>query len=283
MVTLLGLVSLWIALLLAGCAVTHNTLAQDLAWERIEKCKGIANELSFDRVEPDGRIWYQYRGGGRALVDECLRKAAVEQAQRRVSPAVPSAVASGVAPTMGRAAATAGILMPTWKIGDEWAYRQESTAGAMTFVRVVDSIDKIDGVEHYVVISGTRRIYYRTADGAETLEKLGSQITDRFIPGWVLAAWPLTFGKTWETHFTQERPRDRMTWEVAWTCDVGAEESLSVPAGTFTTVPITCRNRRSGVLVYQQWYAPAVKNYVKEVWQQSDGPRLREMIAYRLR
>jgi hypothetical protein len=39
---------------------------------------------------------------------------------------------------------------------------------------------------------------------------------------------------------------------------------------------------RTGVTVYQHWYAPAVKQMAREVWQLSQGVRVRELIAYKL-
>jgi hypothetical protein len=268
-----------------GCATTQNTLAQDLAWERAEKCKRVAN-IQINRVEPDGRIWYQHTSGGGAAFDECLKQAAAEQARRRVAPAPPVAVASGSIPLLGSsggAAATAGVPMPIWKVGDEWAYRQESPDSAITFVWSVDDIEKIDGVEHYVVKSAQRRIYLRTADGALTLQKVSGAVTNRYTPGWAFIVWPLTTGKTWETNLTEERVEDRITEEIGHACEIGSEEKITVPAGTFSTIPITCRNQRTRALVYQEWYAPAVKHFVREVWWQKNGRRLRELIAYRLR
>jgi len=278
-------VSLCVAAL-AGCATNQNTLAQELAWERAEKCKGVGN-TQITRVEPDGKIWYQYSSGGSSTFNDCLRQAALEQAQRRVVPAPPAAVASAVTPTTGgsnrEAEAAAPILMPTWKVGDEWAYRNESPDSVSTFVWSVDGIEQVDGVEHYVVKSGTRKIYYRAADGALTLQKVSGAVTNRYTPGWLFIAWPVRSGKKWEDRFTEERFEARTTEDVIRACEVGAVETLTVPAGTFATIPITCRNQRNGALVYQQWYAPLVKHMVREVWQLSNGRRIRELIAYKLR
>src|SRR5205814_6007643 len=67
--------------LLLGCAATQDTLAQQLAWERVEKCKGIGASLQVSRVEPDGRIWWQTQGGNQGSTEfyNCLRDAAIEQ------------------------------------------------------------------------------------------------------------------------------------------------------------------------------------------------------------
>jgi len=274
-----------LVVLAAGCAATQNTLAQELAWERANKCNGVGN-MQVLRVEPDGKIWYQYGSGGATEFNECLKKAAIEQAQRRVAPAPPPAIASTarqVVGSSGGAAAIAGIPMPPWKVGDEWAYRQESPDSVLTFVWAVDGIEQINGVEHYVVASGTRRIYYRSADGALTLQKIAGTVSNRYTPGWVLIAWPLTSNKSWETRFTEERVQERVTEDIIRVCETEAEETITVPAGNFATIPITCRNQRTRALVHQWWYSPVVKNIVREVWWQPNGRRLRELIEYRLR
>ena len=41
--------------------------------------------------------------------------------------------------------------MPRWRVGDEWAYRQESPDSVTTFVWSVDDIEKVESVEHYVM------------------------------------------------------------------------------------------------------------------------------------
>ena len=272
--------------LLVGCVATQDTLAQQLAWERIEKCKGIGASLQVTRVEPDGRIWYQTQGGNQGATEfnNCLRAAAVEQGKRKATPAAPPAAAatSGMT-TASTGSAGAGIALPRWNVGDEWAYRQESPGGAGTFVWAVDGVDTIDGVEHYVVKAETRRIYYRVSDGAITLQKVSTNVANRYTPAWVPIAWPLTAGASWESRFTEEWPQDRRTEEIARACTAGPEEMITVPAGTFATIPIVCRNASTGTKVYEWWYSPLVKHIVREVVPVSGGERVRELIAYKLR
>src|SRR5262249_24089860 len=79
-------------------------------------------------------------------------------------------------------AASAAIPLPRWNVGDEWAYREETPAHVLTFVWSVDDIEIVDGVEHYVVKSGTRRIYYRSTDGALMLQKISGAVVNRYTP-----------------------------------------------------------------------------------------------------
>src|SRR5262245_38565100 len=51
--------ALGIIVVTAGaCTVAKNTSAQDLAWERWEKCK--QSGVNLRRIEPNGRIWVTY-------------------------------------------------------------------------------------------------------------------------------------------------------------------------------------------------------------------------------
>src|SRR5437867_10221916 len=47
-------------LLLGGCASARNTLAQDLAFERWEKCRDQAQGINLQRITADGQLWVIY-------------------------------------------------------------------------------------------------------------------------------------------------------------------------------------------------------------------------------
>jgi len=120
-------------LLLWGCASTGNTLAQDLAYERMKKCEHIGASMVFQRIDLDGTVWVQFRGGnlGQTEWQECMRKAAEEQAaQRHVAAPPPALAAVSVATPVAAAtqpspASSSPVLAPLWKRGDEWAFRYE--------------------------------------------------------------------------------------------------------------------------------------------------------------
>lgn len=60
----------------SGCAGTQNTLAQDVAWERWQKCKDVQTGVELKEIRPDGQIWILHRTGGELqAVRECLSKA----------------------------------------------------------------------------------------------------------------------------------------------------------------------------------------------------------------
>ena len=135
----------------------------------------------------------------------------------------------------------------------------------------------------YIIKTGTREIFYRASDLAASLEKVDGALVLRETPPRMHYSWPLTVGKTWEQGYTQERPvaRESFNRYGIWTVDV--EETLNVPAGTFRTLKITSRNKNDGKILYEMWYAPEVKQWVKIREVLSSGIRERELIDFKLK
>jgi hypothetical protein len=272
------------AVLLPGCATMQNTLAQDLAWERWEKCR--ISGVNVSRIEPTGRIWVTYPADdGRALREwqECDRKAAAEQGQRR-SPA--QATAAGASTDRGGHAAVAAdaTSAPTWKVGHEWAYRYDQPSGTGTFTWRVDRTEMLDNRPHWVIKTGTREIFYRHSDLAYSHETVEGQLVRRVTPAeWRFLAFPLVVGRSWEMKYEDSRPLDRQIENIERRCTVEAEEPLTVPAGAFQTLRVRCTNMRDGAWVMTLWYAPAVGHAIREESAVVGGRRLRELIAYKLR
>jgi len=270
------------AVLSVGCASSGNTLAQDLAYKRWEKCRDIPG-VQLKEIRPDGQIWIIWTANaGRKEWQDCDRRAAAELAQQGA--VAPSATASSVSPTrMTTSVLPEQLGVPAWRVGDEWAYRQEAPEGASTFIWSVDRTETIDGIAHFVVRSGTRETFYRVSDLAISLSTVSRDTVEQYRPAWQAITWPLTVGKAWEQRFTEERPRDRQALELTRSCRADAEESITVPAGTFPSVSVVCLNSRTGAVVYRRWYSPHVKNMVREIWQLTSGHRMRELIAFKLR
>jgi len=266
-------------LLLAGCASMGNTLAQDLAWQRVEKCQRIGAAVTVNRVEPNGTIWYEWRGGSQGVseFEACLKNAAAEQAKQQR--AVPTATA-----VISRVSADAvSAASPVWKPGYEWAYRYEGPTGNGTFVWSVDREEAIDGVPQYVVKTGTREIFYRKSDFALTRETVDGAVVYRSTPPRLHYVWPMNVGQTWDQTMLEERPAARQTLERIDTMTVEAEETVTVPAGTFKTLKVVCRNKKTGTTRYEAWYSLELKQVVKLRENLETGTRIRELIAFKLR
>lgn len=83
--------SLMLAMIVAGCAGTRNTSAQDLAWERWKVCDHFA-AIALERIDPDGRLVVAGYEHEAAPFTTCVREAAAAQASRGVSAGLTTAV-----------------------------------------------------------------------------------------------------------------------------------------------------------------------------------------------
>ena len=95
-------------------------------------------------------------------------------------------------------------------------------------------------------------------------------------------SWPLTPGKTWQQDSREERPVDGQTTNRNSVWAVDAEETVAVPAGTFRALKIVWRNRNTNAVLYEVWYVPAVKQWVKLREVLSNGVRKRELESFKL-
>jgi hypothetical protein len=178
---------------------------------------------------------------------------------------------------------TGGVFPPTWRPGYEWAYRWESPRGKGTFVWSVDRVENLGGADYYVVKAGQRReIYWRKSDYLLLMDKVDGSVELRQTPITPWTMWPLTPGRMWTMHYREERPSERQMEERTRGCKVEAEEDVTVPAGTFRTVKITCVDAPTGQLTYEVWYAPQVKHWVRERTHFNYGVRERELLNYRV-
>jgi hypothetical protein len=276
---LVGLSLTLVLALTAACATSGNTLAQDLAWERWNQCKHISG-ISLKEIKTDGTIWVYYNHGINAWQD-CDREAAKAQGARRVGSSQPSPASQAVA--VG--GATGPIPLPVWKIGSEWAYRYEIPSGTGTFVWTVDRIQELNGEPNYVLKSGSRNLFYRVSDLSASQETVNGEVV-RLItpPEWRFVAFPLSAGTSWEMKFQDAAPVDRTTTDIHRSCKAEGEETVTVPAGTFSTIRVVCKNLRNGERVLTVWYSRDVTHIVRgDDFVSTGGKRLRELLSYRLR
>jgi hypothetical protein len=272
---------------LSGCSLPQNTLAQDLAWERWRRCDTIPTVM-LKEIRADGQIRVTYTDPGRlAEWKACDRKARQELAVRGISGAQVAAGTGQRPATETRPSGTTGALpssiaAPLWRVGDEWAYRYHGAAGSGTYVWSVDREQSVDGIDCYVIKAGTREIFYRTADLASVQETVDGVSISKFSPPRLNYLWPLHVGKRWEHEAREDRARDRQTRDRAWTWTVDGEENVSVPAGSFQALKITMRNKRTGALIYELWWAPDARQWVKIREHLESGIRERELIALKL-
>jgi len=118
---------------------------------------------------------------------------------------------------------------------------------------------------HYVITAGTREIFYRVADFGFTKEALEGKIVRQISPStWRPVAFPLSVGLSWDMKYLETRPTEQQTENVERRCVAEGEEALTVPAGTFATIRIVCKNMRNNSWVTTVWYSPEVNHMVKD-------------------
>jgi predicted aspartyl protease len=205
----------------------------------------------------------------------------VEQSRPRGAPLRGAQTVDGRKPDA--AFSTALATPPLWKPGYEWSYRWHSPQGSGTFVWSVDREDVVDGIPVYVIKAGQRETFYRRSDLALYMERSQGVTETRWVPPVIRYSWPFTPGKTWEQTYTRERPLDRQTEVRTLECrSADREEQLTVPAGTFTSLRVTCRLMPAGSLSHEFWHSPEVRHWVRERTHFSYGVRERELTSYKV-
>jgi hypothetical protein len=285
-------------LLVVGCASFKNTPQQDATHARFAECRAETNSNArLQQVYPDGGFtWLK----GSDTYDNGMKDCMVRKGQKFAWVITPTGATgassdksmsiaqpprgSTNSPTPVTTGALSGpIALPVWHVGDEWQYAYKSPSDSGTYVWVVNRVETLDGVEHYVVKGGTRELFYRVSDLASSFERVDGVVVNRNTPPRLSYVWPLTVGKVWDQDFQNELPVDRQTTTRNSTWTVAAEETVTVPAGTFRTLKITWRNRNTSALLYEMWYAPDVKQWVKIREVLTNGVRDRELVSFKLK
>jgi len=84
--------------------------------------------------------------------------------------------------------------------------------------------------------------------------------------------------------YHEVRPVARQTEDIQRRCVAEAEETIAVPAGTFSTIRVTCKNARNDEWLSTFWYSSQVAQLVREeTTMTGGGKRIRELLTYRLR
>jgi hypothetical protein len=187
--------------------------------------------------------------------------------------------------------ASVPIIVPAWKPGDQWTFWSDSPRGSTTFVWSVDREEIVDGTEYYVITSGptrqdpAREFFYQKADLAWRLLKVNGTLESTAEPPQLRYVWPLTIGGTWEqtVTVTTERQGKISTDIIARACRVTGEETVTVAGGIYRTTKTVCRDKTTNEVVYEMWYSPEVKHWVKEWTKYPWGVMEREVMHVKLK
>ena len=78
-----------------------------------------------------------------------------------------------------------------------------------------------------------------------------------------LFSWPLAVGKEWRNTYAEENLKNKAKDAIDLSMVVGTIEEITVPAGTFQAARIDAYDSKSGHLLFERWYSPRAKFYVK--------------------
>jgi hypothetical protein len=260
------------AVVLAAACAPALTPQQAQTWDAFKACQAQGPSTILDRVEPNGRAHLFGREGEVFKVGTCIdeyRRKAGAPATVRVTPA-PSKPNAFVV-----------LAPPAWSTGDEWRFSgQGPGAPAGEYTLRVDREETLEGVTYYVLKSGKEESLYRKSDLAAAGERLDGALVYRSIPPRLLFVWPLAVGARWEQTHRSERPTESQVYDSTYTAAVEAEETVTVPAGTFRTLKVVARYEGQTV-VWEYWYAPEVRWWVRVVFRKGDGRYTHELLNFR--
>jgi len=131
-------------------------------------------------------------------------------------------------------------------VGDKREFASPTNPDAVTQVREVTAVAVVDGAKHYTqVLTGGQTSVLKAEKGVVYMAEQNGQKMD---PPYKVVAPDMKEGDTWEC-------KD----PTGMTRTVGKAEKITVPAGTFTAVPVTIRSvRPGGGSDVVSWYADGV-------------------------
>lgn len=155
------------------------------------------------------------------------------------------------------------IPKPNWTVGDQWVYAEKTSEGRKTVVREVVKEDVFGGIPSYVVKTDNQEDFHTK----ETLGLIASMEDSKLILRRDKAAqifsWPLAVGKEWRNAYTEENLKNKSKVMIDLSMVVSTIEEITVPGGTFEAARIEVYDPKTGRLVFERWYSPRAKYYVK--------------------
>jgi hypothetical protein len=148
-------------------------------------------------------------------------------------------------------------------------------------VRTVDRDAVEDGIPVWVIKASDGEHLHRKDDLAYYEQKREGVVETRFVPPLLNWMWPLAPDKTWTQTYTRERPVQRETLKITASCRAQSDK-VTVPAGTFDTIKVTCSNVRNRRTMWERWYGPAVKAFVRDLTYFAEGAREQELIRHNI-
>ena len=196
--------------------------------------------------------------------------------------------------------ATTGRYQPL-AVGGVWAYQVTDTNNvAYTKTSTVTAFEDVGGAfagtmaykTSETVKSSTQYTWYQVTDTDvrrlhdQSLDATGALSSDDWYTPYNLrideTPEHLTAGATWQltyqdAHTSAKKPPKTTSVTENWSCDA-VNETVTVPAGTFSAVRITRTDTSSGGSAKTQWFVPGVG----KVREQNNSGHLEVLTSYQL-
>jgi hypothetical protein len=171
---------------------------------------------------------------------------------------------------------------PEWKVGYEWRYSWTDPSGKGTIVKEIIREEAFEGVPAFVVRRGASEDFY-AKDVLGLLGTMsGGRVTVKRSAPFQALAWPMEVGKEWTNAYVVQRVDEKASESQESRVVVSKIERITVGAGRFDAFKTEIYNARTGTLLNEYWYAPAVKWFVKSRIYNRDGVREEELSSFKL-
>jgi hypothetical protein len=193
-------------------------------------------------------------------------------------------------PTVPKAPATkpavetppAGAERPEWRVGYEWRYSWSDPSGKGTIVKEIIREESFEGVPAFVVKRGASEDFY-TKDVLGLLGTMsGGRVTVKRSAPFQALAWPMEVGKEWTNTYVVQRADEKASESQENRVVVSKLERVTVAAGSYDAFKTEIYNARTGTLLNEYWYAPAVKWFVKSRVYNREGVREEQLSSFKL-
>ena len=170
---------------------------------------------------------------------------------------------------------------PEWKVGYEWRYawKQPGTSGTLT--RYIVREEAFEGVPAYVMRVGKNEYFLSKNALGDLAGMLGGKVTYKRMPADQDLSWPFELGKEWRQSFLRENLQEKSSQSYDYRRVVAGVEEIQVPAGTFQAFKIETYEVYSGNLLWESWYSPVTKWFIKLRTYRQDGVREEELVSYK--
>jgi hypothetical protein len=173
---------------------------------------------------------------------------------------------------------------PEWKVGYQWRYALQAPGlkGAALVPNEVVREEIFEGVPAYVLSAGNNEYPHEKATLAVLATLSNGKVVIKNTPPSLTLAWPLEVGKRWKNQYTIQDVEQKQSAKIDTEVLVGDFEIVRVPAGSFPAFRIETYTSPGGELISDQWYAPAVKWFVKSKFYREDGVVDQSLAAFKL-